>query len=164
MRLVFCDACATLEEIPDFSGRDDEIDPYVLGVVLKHNEHDPMAHGGVKLRASPMQVYKVDDLEWQMHPEKVIQHVNEMSRRQGMTNWVNESFNTYQEDALRCFKKHGRPQHGCIDYWDDSKRIGRPTKEGKQAVKENYKLGQDDPHLCQWCPVHTYVQMREREG
>jgi hypothetical protein len=150
LRVLFCDACGTLEELPYYDGKE-EVDPYVEGILLKHNQRDPMAHGGVRLKASPIIIYVISKEEWATKRHNVIANINERNKRVGMTTWVDESFNTYQEDALRCFREHHRPQEGCIDNWDDSKRIGRPTDEGKQAVKENYKLGKSDPHLCQFC-------------
>lgn len=162
IRLIFCSACATLEEIPDYELAEGEVDPYVEGIVLKHNQKDPMAHGGAHLKASPLRIYKVDAEEWATKKDKVIEHINELNRRAGMTTWVNEAHNTYLDDAMRCFRAHHRPKEGCIDYWDDSKRLGRPTTKGRQAVKENYKLGEDDPHLCLFCPVHTWVTTQKR--
>ncbi len=162
IRLIFCAACETLEEIPDYEAAEGEVDPYVEGVVFKHNERDPMAHGGARLKTSPIRIFKVDSEEWATKRQRIIDHINELNKKAGMTAWVDESFNTFSEDALKCFRAHHRPAAGCIDYWDDSKRIGRPTPKGRQAVKENYKLGKEDPHLCQFCPVHVYVETVQR--
>lgn len=166
MRLIYCEACSTLEEVPEYETAEGEVDPYVEAVLFKHNQKDPMAHGGARLKASPIRIYVIKDEEWATKREKVIEHINELNKNVGMTAWVDEAFNTFSEDALKCFRVHHRPSEGCIDYRDTSKIIGRPTAEGKKAVKENYKLGDGDPALCDFCPVHTWVttQVRWKKG
>jgi hypothetical protein len=65
--------------------------------------------------------------------------------------------NTYTEDASTCFNRHQRPKMGCIDYKDESKRIGNPTAGGRgmrQALAHIAPI-----HLCDFCPVKSgYVQ------
>jgi hypothetical protein len=87
-----------------------------------------------------------------------MKQLNDSNKNVGFDAWVYESTNTYAEDALKCYQRHNRPKEGCVDWWSDSKRIGRPTEVGKLALKENQKMGKSDPHLCQFCPVASYVQ------
>lgn len=64
--------------------------------------------------------------------------------------------NTYSEDAAACFNRHGRPDDGCIDYKDESKRIGNPTQGGRgmrQALAHIAPI-----HLCDFCAVRSTVQ------
>jgi hypothetical protein len=168
MRLLYCKTCATLEEVPEL-GRElksGEVDPLVEGLVLKHTARDPMGHGDSHLQASPFRLAAVEDDEWQNDRERVIKLLNSENKKVGFDAWVYEATNTYAEDALRCYSDHHRPKEGCIDYWDESKRIGRPTAEGRAVLAEEYKLGQSDPHLCQYCPVQTYVttQVNFKQG
>lgn len=160
MRLLYCKTCATLEEVPDLGHElvSDEVDPLVEGLVMKHTQRDPMGHGSSSLQTSPFRLPYVDDLEWANDRENVIKVINAENKKVGFDAWVYEATNTYAEDALRCYSDHHRPKQGCIDWWDESKRIGRPTAEGKQAVRDQYKLGEGDPHLCQYCPVASWVQ------
>jgi hypothetical protein len=165
MRLLYCNACRTIDEVPDYEGSD-KVDPLVEEVVRKHNVKDPMTHGGGQY--SPMRLMKIDDLEWMVDREKVVKLINESNKQVGMDPWVGESHNTFLEDANKCWRQHRQPKEGepCIDYWSESKRIGRPTAEGRAALKENYKLGTKDPHLCLWCPYHVVVttEVRHRRG
>jgi len=172
MRLLFCDHCHTLEELPDYDGND-PVDPLLEGLVFKHNERDPMAHGGRDLHHSPMRLVHIEpdgtrtsDEVWEKDREKILKKLNEENKKVGMASWAYESMNTYAEDALRCYRDHRRPDLGagnpCIDYWSDSKRIGRPTKIGKQVLKEAPKTGTNDPHLCQWCPYYSTVATEVR--
>lgn len=170
MRLLFCDFCKTLEEIPDYEGSA-KIDPLVEELVRRHNERDPMAHGGRDIHHSPMRLVKIEpdgprtsDEVWEKDREEILKRLNMENKKVGMSAWVYEAMNTYAEDALTCYKRHHRPDEGspCIDYWSDSKRIGRPTAIGKQVLKEAPKTGVADPHLCQWCPYYTVVQTNVR--
>jgi hypothetical protein len=103
--------------------------------------------------------------------EEILKKINEITIKEpGFEGWAYESINTFQEDAMKCFRQHGRPDlgagKGCPDYWSESKRIGRPTEVGKLALKENAKMGAGDPHLCQFCPYYSGVQteMRFKKG
>jgi hypothetical protein len=160
MRLLYCRTCSSLEEVPDLDHElgEGEVDPLVEYLVQKHTERDPMGHGDVSMQTSPFRLPVVDDEEWKNNRAQVIKVINESNKSVGMDGWVYEATSTYAVDAGKCYNAHNRPKEGCIDWWDDSKRIGRPTAMGKSALKEGYKLGQNDPHLCQWCPVFTYVQ------
>lgn len=166
MRLLYCRTCAQtpgrlppLEEIPDLDYElpEGDVDPLVEHVVERHTTMDPMGHGSSSMENSPFRLMHIPDEEWNADKQGVIKAINAENKKVGMDAWVYESHNTYAEDALRCYVEHQRPKEGCIDYWSESKRIGRPTTEGRQAVKDQYKLGERDPHLCQYCPVQSWV-------
>jgi hypothetical protein len=160
-RLLYCKTCATLEEIPDlgYELAEGEPDPLVEGLLMKHYERDYKGHGGgTGEEQSPFRIPVVDAAEWRDSRAQVIKLINAENKKVGFDAWVYESQNTYSEDAMRCYNDHHRPKEGCIDWWDESKRIGRPTAEGQQAVKDQYKLGDRDPHLCMYCPVASFVQ------
>lgn len=159
---LFCSFCKTLEEIPDsdYDGPRGE-NPIVAELLMRHNQRDPQGHGwgdGV----APFALFDFDPDEWANQRERCIKIVNERLKKSGNNAWVAEAMNTFGDDALKCYRQHGRPTGGCTDYWSDSKRIGRPTSEGKTVLKQAPKLGAKDPHLCQWCPVHTYVTTERR--
>ena len=136
-----------------------EVDPYVEHLVQRHTDRDPMAHGASEIQVSPFRLSApITKEQWQTDRAGIIQSVNQSNKSVGFDAWVYESTNTYAEDAMKCYNAHNRPAAGCIDWWDDSKRIGRPTGVGKEILKDNHKLGQNDPHLCQWCPVATHVR------
>jgi hypothetical protein len=155
MRLLHCNVCHSIDEIPDYEGHE-EVDPLVEKVVAEHNKRDPMAHGGAA--TLPMRLAHVDDMDYAYSRDEVLARLREEGKAVGFEPWVGEAINTFQEDAMRCYRNHHRPKEGCIDWRDDSKRIGRPTSEGQKAVKENYKIGSSDPYLCDFCPVKSWVQ------
>ena len=129
-----------------------------------------MGHAGKHLTALPMRLAVVDDMDYAYSRDEVMKKMLEDSKDVGFEPWVGESHNTFMEDASKCYNQHNRPDLGagkaCIDYMSESKRIGRPTQEGRDALKENFKIGESDPHLCQWCPYHTTVltEIRSRKG
>lgn len=168
MRLLFCQTCKTLEEIDDlgYDLVEGEVDPLVEALVLKHTQKDAMGHGSSHMNQSPFRLINVDDLEWATERERLIRLINTENKKVGFDGWVYESMNTFADDALKCYSAHHRPKQGCIDWWDESKRIGRPTVEGQQAVKDLPGLGDRDPHLCQYCPVASYVrtEINHRKG
>lgn len=164
MRLLCCAACKTAEVVDDYTGSL-EVDPLVERLIMKHTERDPMAHGGVELQRSPFRLVKdIPENRWAIPEErdKIIALLNSDNKRVGLDLWVSEAMDTYREDAGRCYNDHNRPKQGCIDWRDDSKRIGRPTDVGRQVVKDNYKLGSQDPFLCDWCPVRSWVDTEVR--
>lgn len=165
MRLLYCNVCRSVDEVPDYEGPE-KVDPLVEKVLMKHNLRDPMAHGGQS--TLPFRLAQCSTEDWMMHREVVLKRLNEDITQCGFPAWMGESHNTFIEDAHQCWRKHRWPKEGqpCLDYWSESKRIGRPTEEGRRALKDNYKLGPQDPHLCQWCPYHTVVttEKRHRRG
>ena len=169
MRLLHCNVCKTVEEIPDYTGSED-VDPLVEKVVMEHNRRDPMGHGGKDLKVLPMRLAVVDDLEYAMSRDEVMKRLLEEGKKAGFDPWVGEAMNTFSEDALKCYSQHRRPDYAagkpCIDYMSAAKRIGRPTAEGQQIIKDQPKLGKTDPHLCDWCPYHSTVitEIRARKG
>jgi hypothetical protein len=115
-----------------------------------------------------MRIAVVDDMEWAFNREEIRQRINKSNEAVGFDPWVGESIDTFKEDALKCWNQHRQPKEGspCIDYMSENKRIGRPTQTGRDVIKENYKLGQTDPHICQFCPYHQVVitEIRHRKG
>lgn len=170
MRLFLCSFCKTVEEAPDYLGNE-EVDPIVEDLMLRHTQRDPMAHGSDRMRNSPFALRPIDpddsrgftsDEVWEYRREDVLARLKTQNEKVGFDVWAYEAMNSYAEDALKCYSRHNRPDLGagkpCIDFWNDSKRIGRPTREGRQTLKENEKLGTADPHICQWCPYFSTVQ------
>ena len=136
-RLVQCSTCKILEKLPDFSG------PVGDDVLLEVWAEKHLGHVG--------QMFSVDQATWDNLDQrtKIEEDI-----------WKNQAEfsatrDTYEEDALVCFNRHNRPKMGCIDYCEDSKRIGSPTKSKSRYLKPVY--------LCFFCPVHSgFVATEQR--
>lgn len=133
-----------------------------------------MSHGGERLETSPFSLAHVDDAIWNdsddlkrsVNRKNVLEQLQKTNKSVGHDVWAYEAINTFEEDAMRCWRDHHRPEEGkpCIDFWDDSKRIGRPTEMGRAFVRDRdyHKLAKKDPHLCAWCPYFSVVVTERR--
>lgn len=163
MRLLFCSTCKSVEEVPDPPAPlvENEYDPLIGELVERHTVKDPMGHGGVQLKNSPFRIGAVDNEAWERDREGVLKAAQDANKKVGFDVWAYEAMNTYVEDALLCYQRHkaqGDMTLGCIDWRDDSKRLGRPTLEGRKQLKDQYKLAKRDPFLCDFCPVRSVIQ------
>lgn len=165
VRLVLCEFCKTAEEVPDYGGSD-PVDPLIEELVMQHNIRNPLAHGGQRIHHSPIRLFRFDDAAYAKNPEKCLELAMEQNKTDGFTAWASEVRNTFGDDALKCFSAHRRPSEGCIDYHDDSKRLGRPTPEGRKVARSNQEVVANTPFLCDFCPVSTFVttQIRTKAG
>ena len=72
------------------------------------------------------------------------------------------SKDTFQEDAVECYQRHGRPgyekgPHACIDYQDSSKRLTDRHWKSRNPSR-------DHVFLCDFCPYKSVVMTRKREA
>lgn len=161
MRLLRCMTCRTLEELPDPPrGVDPNAiepgqDPLLDELLARHNDNQAC-------QGRNGQLFSVNDADWRDEKKR-----NEILTQMGIetTGLPGEFYdlkNTFQEDALKCFAQHNRPQGYCIDWCADSKSLGRATPEGKAWQKKN----PDAPtmHLCHFCPVATTVAVAKRHA
>ena len=87
--------------------------------------------------------------------EAVISLQSELQRQ---TQQVFEYRDDLRDEAAKCYLRHSSPSYpgrGCIDYRDDSKRVGR-TKVPAKLQK----------YLCNFCPYSStiMVELRRRKG
>lgn len=157
MRLLRCETCHTIEQLPDPpkgvnpNNIHEGEDPLLDEMVARHTDH------GVPHIGSLVQI---GEAEW----------ANESVRKQvlerlgigaeGLGAEIYDLKDTFHDDALKCFAEHNRPER-CIDWKADSKKLGRPTREGQRFQKEFFKA--PAVFLCDFCPVATQVAVRQRE-
>lgn len=139
VRLLLCRDCRTIEELPDYEGPVDH-DVVLDHVVETHRfpNHEP--HKGNLLRV---------EKKWWDLPSARTQIMEEMGLTAGLGGEWYATKKTFEEDALKCYSRHGRPTEGCIDYCDGNKRVGNPTKIGWQTGPKVF--------VCQFCPVQVWV-------
>lgn len=68
--------------------------------------------------------------------------------------------NTFKEDALTCWKKHGRTRN-CGDYMSDRMRLYPDTRADRKEAGLDPKM-RPTTTLCQFCPYHGIVVQRQR--
>lgn len=144
-RLLVCRDCKTLDRLPDYDGPP-EHDAALSYVIERHHTYgDGLTHIG-SIMHIPQKDY--DRLGDHTQLSKELFDAEDEARA---------SRDTFNEDANKCFNRHHRPDMGCIDYMEDSKRIGTPTRHP----------GIEPMYLCHFCPVHhgyVVVEQRWRAG
>ena len=165
MRLFLCTTCESIEELPDYDGpmvydEDLKVDVPAQDDLLEYiiTPHRQKQHAG--------QLIHVEDHHWRDHEVRgqIIKQI-----KAGVGGLGDEAYavrDTFQEDALKCYRAHNRPQDGCIDYKDRSKILGNAVlddDEKRVAKKAGLKRTQHR-FLCEYCPVHTaYAQRKQFE-
>lgn len=159
-RILRCDDCKTLDKLPDFNGNPDD-DILLADLIARKHTGLPgdgsALHRGNLFVCDPDTWKRIEDAS-ENNADAVLQ--KELEAIQGEA-FASRDF--YREDALVCFNRHGRPKEGCIDWMDASKRIDNPSPEGKKMAREHPRFAQlNNPHLCNFCPVASWVMVKQR--
>lgn len=144
-RLLVCYTCSTIEKLPPYEGREDENGVYLdydapLEHLIQTKHSRPELHIG--------RLFQVDEGAWESMETR--QQINKelFGLEAEKVAWKD----TFSEDAGKCYNRHHRPKQGCIDWRDDSKRLGSPS--GSAASRPVF--------LCDFCPVKSYVETEVR--
>ncbi len=160
MRLLMCLECKSMEELPDFSGPPEE-DVLLKSLIEKHQFMPGYPHHG-HLMNIPQETWDNEE-----HRDAIIKEAWKKAGYTGMEPEFYATQNTFQEEAAKCFSAHMRPQDGCIDWHDRSKRIGNSTltDEEKKTAREHGLKSKNAVYLCDFCPVRAnYVQKKRYEA
>jgi hypothetical protein len=135
-------------ELPDFDG------PVEQDFMLKDLLDSPACKfpDGTPHRGN---LLKIPTDVWDKNRERVLKEIWRDFPDMGDDDILRAWRNTFLEDAMECFNKHHRPDMGCPDYCDSSKRIGSPSKHP-------FLANQKPVYLCYFCPVHTWVTEQNR--
>lgn len=148
IRLLRCDQCKTIEELPDFTG-DPNRDHVLQALIAKrHTEESGITHIG--------QLMKVEKKHWDS-PSTRKEILKQLAQKNtGFDAEFYETRDTFKEDASLCFRQHNRNPN-CGDYQTDKVRLTPGTaKERKAAGLPKYRSAQD-VYLCNFCPVQALV-------
>ena len=176
MRLLICKNCRTIEQLPDYEGPLElALVPSPDGNLIERQVPPEGADIHLDYIAEPHRrqehegnLVHVSDDQWANKKvrEDIIHQIRE-AMSGGTTGLDPEAYalkDTFQEDAMKCFNAHRRPQDGCIDWHDRSKKIGNTLldwSERKLLKKAGIKPKQQ--YLCDWCPVASHVQTKKFE-
>jgi hypothetical protein len=160
IRLLACQNCRTIEELPDFNGpaEYDTILQYVLA--QRHQPPHAPAHIG--------QLFKVDKKHWQ-DPGASQQIAEQISLKMGggetgLGHTFYDTKNNLVADAFKCWQKDHNRVKACPDYKSDSKLLTPDTKnERREEDMGKFVPGKSGPKrwLCEFCPVHSLVQQAQ---
>lgn len=151
IRLLVCQQCKTIEELPDYEGPAEH--DYLLAYRVEPHQTNGLEHIGL--------LFKVNEVDWEVpHKREEIQKQISAKLAGGETGLGHEFYdlkNTFQEDALACYNQHLR-NPACSDYKDESKRLTPGTAAERKAAGLPEYRSPRDRYLCEFCPVHSLVQ------
>lgn len=156
IRLLRCDVCRSLEEIPDFDGPPDY--DVILQVTLSRHKHPSGEPHVGRLIDVPEKAWNIPPLR-----EALLRQIHEGSR--GLNEFDPAYYDvqdTFREDALLCYSQHLRPKEGCPDWHADNKRLMPDTKGDRKELGLSPK-GMPVIFLCSFCPVRSYMERKSNE-
>lgn len=157
IRLLACQQCKTIEELPTFDGPPEQ-DFLLSHLVEKHREASGLEHIGA--------LFTVPETDWANEATKnsIAQQI--AAKLEGGETGLGSAFydlkNTYTEDAGNCFNAHNR-NPACGDYRSDSKRITPGTAAERRAAGLPEYRSPKDRYVCDFCPVHSLVEQAARK-
>ena len=151
LRLVRCTDCKSIEELPDFEGNPAN-DVLLDDLLTKSHIYASGTTHEVALIKVPERLWRDDKVR-----PRIVEQLSAGASK-GLDEFDADHYatrDTYREEALKCFDRHHRPKGAdCLDYRDQSKRLGNPTSEGWKTGPRVF--------LCQFCPVQTQVDRAKR--
>lgn len=162
IRLLLCYVCDTIEPLPWFDGPI-EHDETLQARLTKHRTPEGFPHVG--------NLATVSETSWNT-PERRERIVEELEAvrnggEAGLGTVFYDTRNTFEEDAMDCWRRlHGRTEN-CEDYKSDKMRLLPDTREERKdlglSIKQKDRPGQGT-HLCMFCPYHSVVMQRARKA
>jgi hypothetical protein len=158
IRLLRCDDCKTLEELPDFQG------PYehdiLLETLLSRHETEGHRHRG--------RLIDVPKRAWDLPNMRQALMVQIMQGSPGLAAFSPGFYDvrdTFRDDALKCYHLHNRPTDGCPDYHADRKMLLPDTaSERKEIGLPKPRKGTVPIHyLCDFCPLDGVIKAKQRK-
>lgn len=159
IRLLICNTCASIEELPLYSGPP-EGDDTLNYRVAPHRFPDGNEHFGT--------LATVDEYTWNGPAREEIKLKLKETFAPGEAEGLGSDFynvkNTYQEDALACWGQHNRTKN-CEDWRSDAKRLDPDTRaERKDLNLVPIHKTKPKTWLCDFCPVTSIYSQRRNEA
>lgn len=155
IRLLACQQCKTIEELPDFDGPPEQ--DHLLSHTVKKHKTNGVEHVGA--------LFKVPVKDWENSDAKSSIRSQIAAKLEGGETGLGSPFydlkNTYTEDAGNCFNAHSR-NPACSDYHSDSKRLTPGTAAERKAAGLPEYRSPKDRYLCDFCPVQSLVEQAAR--
>jgi len=156
IRLLICSTCHSVEELPAYSG-DPRGDTWLR---MKEAEH--LTLSGEKLHGD-VRVGRIEQQDWIAHKQDILSKLASEMVKPGEGAGFGQQFydtkDNFSVDAMKCWRvDHGR-RLNCEDYMSSKKEIFPDTKADRRA--EGITTRRPSIFLCQFCPVHQYVQQQK---
>jgi hypothetical protein len=156
VRLLQCLTCRTLEELPDYQGPS-ERDDTLNYLVSTHRFPDGTEHMG--------HLHRVEEKYWNLPSmrKNIEAQIREKSGHTGLDTGFYETKATFQDDAMKCWKKHNRTTD-CGDYKTDKMRLVPDTKSERKEA--GITGARPNTFLCDFCVCKSLIQKKvfEKQG
>jgi hypothetical protein len=157
IRLLRCDVCKTLEEIPDFDGPP-EYDVILEVTLARHKTPEGHPHIG-RLIDVPQRAWEIPGLR------KTLLEQIQAGGSKGAAEFDAEFYNvqnTFRDDAMACYSLHNKPKGACPDFNSERKQLKPDTKTARADAGIGTK-GMPIIHLCSFCPVRSFYDQKANE-
>lgn len=158
--LLVCADCGTIEHASGSPEHNEELE--ALG-----RRHEVYVAGN--LYRHPLALTTVNSQLWAKSEEfrKFILAMIQDATKTGDVGLGNKNYdlkNTFQEDALTCWRQHNRTTD-CADYKSESKKLLADTRGDRKELGLSTRAA-DRPgvYLCVYCPFHSVVMERVRKS
>lgn len=158
IRLLICNTCQSVEELPLYEGRPERDDTLNYRVSF-HRYADGNEHfGGLATVSSTV-------WENQQARQEIVAKLRTEMFRPGEAEGLGSDYynvkSTFGEDAFTCWQAHNRTTN-CDDWRSDKKRLYPDTSAERKDLGLSVK---DRPNtwLCDFCPVTSVYAQRRNE-
>lgn len=150
MRVLRCDECATIDQMPDWTEGPDS-DPYLPSVVEHHKNH----HG--QLFRLPVGLWLDDQSR-----RKIIEQIQRKSPLglAEIDSTIYEVRDQFAVDAMACYNAHQRPKDGCSEFRGSHKQLKPDTAKDRKELGLQPLHGGPKVYLCDWCPVRSVLSQK----
>lgn len=160
--LYICFQCKTIDEIPNYEPKEADRDTRIGYLVETHLQRHSFLENRVltewcRLGFVPTSMWNNTE-----YRKKITEEILKGNDQTGFDSETYATMNTFRDDALKCFQRHGRPDYtavGCQDYLSGSKELKPNTAiERKAAGLPKYDdVKVKKSFLCEHCPYHSQV-------
>lgn len=156
IRILICHTCESVEELPWYEGPSERDDTLNYRASF-HRFPDGNAHFG------NLATVKEDDWAKKTVRREIVKKISAMNspgKAEGLGQSYYDVKSNFQQDALSCWKQHGRTLN-CDDFMSDKKRLYPDTraerKDAGLSVKERPVTW-----LCNFCPMQSVATTKMR--
>jgi hypothetical protein len=163
VRLLVCNHCQTIQEVPDFTGPA-EYDAYLNYRTGEHRTPGGTPHKGFLSRC------KASDWAKEEYRLGVLNEINDIigtGKPPILSATIDQEFYdigaNFKSEAMTCWKQHNRTQD-CDDWRSEPKRL-IPDTQAERKAEGMPSRARDIPNawLCDFCPVNSVIQQRVNE-
>lgn len=169
IRIFQCPDCRSLEILDDFDGPP-EHDQQLIYLMQRHVTPTGALHPVNVM--GPINIQRLDGTtspatrddwakdEFREYLENQLSRAEKPGQALGLGMQFYAAKDTFKEDAHRCWVKKLKPQPGCSDYMDPSKRLVPDTAQERKEL--GLAKPQSNRSLCEFCVVHSWVVTEQR--